>query len=97
MNEGDMNYHTSDGSVLTPAEISRLDEIESRLGESDDIAESSDAARATSVRGRHFKSVARQIVPIRLDPDVRAWLSAKGPDYQTEVNRILRERMLAEG
>jgi uncharacterized protein (DUF4415 family) len=36
-------------------------------------------------------------VAIRVDPDVRAWLRAKGPGYQNEVNRILRERMLAEG
>jgi uncharacterized protein (DUF4415 family) len=97
MNEGDTKYHTSDGSVLTPPEIARLDEIETRLGESDDIPETSDAAWAASVRGKHTKSTVAVTVSIHLDPDVQAWLRAKGPGYQTEVNRILRERMLAEG
>jgi uncharacterized protein (DUF4415 family) len=97
MSEDDTKYHTSDGSVLTPAEVSRLDDIERRLGESDGIAEISDAALATATRGKHFKSMVRDMPPVRLDPDVRTWLSAKGADYQTEVNRILRERMLAEG
>jgi uncharacterized protein (DUF4415 family) len=85
MSEGDTRYHTSDGSALTPAEIARLDEIESRLGGPDD----SPAAFGTAVPA--------DMIPIRLDPDVRAWLRAKGKRYQAEVNRILRERMLAEG
>jgi uncharacterized protein (DUF4415 family) len=95
MNGGDTKYHTSDGSVLTPAEIARLDEIETRLGEAGDIPETSDTAWASAVRGKHTKSMVS--VPIHLDPDVEAWLRSKGPSYQTEVNRILRERMLAEG
>jgi uncharacterized protein (DUF4415 family) len=92
-----MKYHTSDGSVLTLAQITRLDEIEARLGESDDIPEISDAAWATAVRGKHYKAMVQDTIPILVDPDVRAWLRAKGPGYQIEVNRILRERMLAEG
>jgi uncharacterized protein (DUF4415 family) len=97
MNENAMKYQTSDGRVLTPAEIARLDEIEARLGESDDTAEISDAAWTTAVRGKHYKAAAMDTIPIRVDPDVRAWLRAKGPGYQAEVNRMLRERMLAEG
>jgi uncharacterized protein (DUF4415 family) len=34
---------------------------------------------------------------ICLDPDIQAWLRAKGPGYQAEVNWMLRERMLVEG
>ncbi|WP_216855998.1 BrnA antitoxin family protein [Acidisphaera sp. S103] len=98
MNENDMKYHTSDGSVLTPAQIARLDEIEARLGESEDISEISEAAWVTAVRGKHYKAMVKDTIPtISLDPDVQAWLRAKGPGYQAEVNRILRERMLAEG
>jgi uncharacterized protein (DUF4415 family) len=97
MNEDDTKYHTSDGSVLTAAEIARLDEVEARVGESDDVPETSDAAWATAVRGKHYRVMAKDAIPIVLDPDVRAWLRAKGPGFQTEVNRILRERMLAEG
>lgn len=62
-----------------------MDEIEPRLGELDDRPGELDLA------------VAPDMIPIRLDPDVRAWLRAKGKRYQAEVNRILRERMLAEG
>jgi uncharacterized protein (DUF4415 family) len=97
MNEGSTKYHTSDGRVLTPAQIARLDEIESRLGESDDIPETSSTAWATAVRGKHSLATVRDVIPIRLDADVQAWLRAMGPGYQTEINRILRERMLAEG
>jgi len=97
MNEDDTKYHTSDGRILTVAEIARLDEIEARLGESVDVPETSDAAWATAVRGKHYMAMVKDAVPIILDPDVRAWLCAKGPGFQTEVNRILRERMLAEG
>jgi uncharacterized protein (DUF4415 family) len=85
MSESDTRYHSSDGSVLTPAEIARLDEIESRLGGLDDSPTGPGAA------------LPADMIPIRLDPDVRAWLRAKGPRYRSEINRILRERMLAEG
>jgi uncharacterized protein (DUF4415 family) len=33
---------------------------------------------------------------LRLDADVIAWLKKPGKGYQTRVNGILRERMLAE-
>jgi len=35
-------------------------------------------------------------ISIRLDAEVLAWLRAKGPGYGTEINRILREKMLSE-
>lgn len=91
-----MKYQTSDGSTLTPAEAARLDEIEARVGEGVDFPPAPDANWATAVRGRHFKAAGGK-VSVCLDPDVRAWLRAKGLDHQTEVNRILRERMLAGG
>ena len=50
-----------------------------------------------SVRGKHGTSMVRDTISIRLDPDIQALLRAKGPGYQAEVNRLLRERMLAEG
>jgi uncharacterized protein (DUF4415 family) len=37
----------------------------------------------------------KQIVTIRLDPDVLAWLKADGPGYQTRINQYLREQMAA--
>jgi uncharacterized protein (DUF4415 family) len=91
-----MKYHTSDRRVLTPGQIARLDEIEARVGESVDFPPAPEANWATAVRGKHHNA-ARDVISISLDPDVQAWLRAKGLDHQTEVNRILRERMLAEG
>jgi uncharacterized protein (DUF4415 family) len=88
-------YQTSDGSSLTPSEIARLDTVETGPGESDDIPETSDAAWATAVRGRHANAM-EAAISIRLDAEVLAWLRAKGPGYSTEINRILREKMLSE-
>jgi hypothetical protein len=51
MNENATKYRSFDGSPLTPSEIARLDEIEGRLGDSDEIPETSDNAWATAVRG----------------------------------------------
>ena len=92
MSEDAMKYRTYDGSALTAAEIARLDEIEARLGETDEIPEISDATWATSVRGKHARKAAEAVIPVRLDADVMAWLRRKGPGYQTEIDRILRRR-----
>jgi uncharacterized protein (DUF4415 family) len=37
----------------------------------------------------------KQTVTIRLDADVVAWFKGSEPKYQTAVNRVLREYMLA--
>jgi uncharacterized protein (DUF4415 family) len=91
-----MKYQTSDGRELTPAQIARLDEIEARVGESVDFPPAPEANWATAVRGKHAEPTGGTMF-ICLDPDIQAWLRAKGPGYQAEVNRMLRERMLAEG
>lgn len=90
-----MKYHTSDGRSLTPGQIARLDEIEARVGKSVDFPPAPEANWGTAVRGKHYNA-AQGAISICLDPDVQAWLRAKGHDHQTEINRILRERMLAE-
>ena len=48
-----------------------------------------------AVRGRFYRPV-KQAVSLRLDADVIAWLKKDGDGYQTRVNQMLRERMLAE-
>ena len=95
MSEDNTKYHVSDGRALTPAEIGRLDEIEARLGHDEDRSEISDAAWATAKRGKHAKPK-QEAISVQLDADVLAWLRRKGPGYQTEISRILRERMLQE-
>jgi len=95
MSDDATKYRTSDGSPLTPSEVARLDEIEARLGDSDEIPETSDDAWATAVRGKHAKAM-EAAISIRLDAEVMAWLRSKGPEYQIEINRILREKTLRE-
>ena len=88
-------YRTADGSKLSPAQIARLDEIEARMGDDDDFPPVPEANWATAVRGRFYKP-RKEAISLRLDMDVLDWLRAKGPGYQTEINRILREKMLSE-
>jgi len=89
-------YRTADGSKLIPAQIARLDEIEARMGDDDDFPPVPEANWATAVRGRFYKP-RKEAISLRLDMDVLDWLRHKGPGYQTEINRILREKMLSEG
>ena len=60
-----------------------------------DIPELPPSAWKNAVRGRFYRPV-KQAVSLRLDADVVAWLKKPGKGYQTRVNHILRERMLAD-
>ena len=60
-----------------------------------DIPELPPSAWKNAVRGRFYRPV-KQAVSLRLDSDVVAWLKKPGKGYQTRVNHILRERMLAD-
>jgi uncharacterized protein (DUF4415 family) len=56
-----------------------------------DIPEMEDWSRAE--RGRFYRPV-KQAVTIRLDADVVAWSRRREAQYQTAINRLLREHML---
>jgi hypothetical protein len=60
MSDETTKHRTADGSPLTPSEIARLDEIEARLEDSDEIPETSDGAWATAVRGKHSAAMQRR-------------------------------------
>jgi uncharacterized protein (DUF4415 family) len=60
-----------------------------------DIPELPLSAWKDAVRGRFYRPV-KQAISLRLDADVIAWLKKPGKGYQTRVNQILRQRMLAE-
>ena len=60
-----------------------------------DIPELPPSAWKDAVRGRFYRPV-KQSVSLRLDADVVSWLKKPGKGYQTRVNHILRERMLAD-
>jgi uncharacterized protein (DUF4415 family) len=48
-----------------------------------------------AVRGRFYRPVKQQVTA-KLDSDVIAWLKKGGRGYQTRMNAILRNVMLAE-
>ena len=60
-----------------------------------DIPELPRSAWKRAVRGTFYRPI-KQAVSLRLDADVVAWLKKPGKGYQTRVNQILRQRMLAQ-
>jgi len=65
---------------------------------SDDQIDYSDIPEITDFSGFKrglFYRPEKQAVTIRLDVDVVAWFKSAEPKYQTAVNRVLREYMLA--
>jgi len=60
-----------------------------------DIPELPPGAWKDAVRGRFYRPV-KQPISMRLDADVVAWLKKRGKGYQTRVNSILRQTMLAD-
>lgn len=65
---------------------------------SDDDIDYSDIPEITDFSGFKrglFYRPEKQAVTIRLDADVVAWFKSAEPKYQTAVNRVLREYMLA--
>jgi len=60
-----------------------------------DIPELPPDAWKNAVRGKFYRPV-KQAVSMRLDADVVAWLKKRGKGYQTRVNSILRQTMLAD-
>jgi hypothetical protein len=73
MREDSRTYRTFDDETLAPSEIARLDPVEARLQDAGDIAETSDAAWATAVRGRPAKAM-EAAISVRLDAEALAWV-----------------------
>jgi uncharacterized protein (DUF4415 family) len=48
-----------------------------------------------AVRNPFYRPVKQQLT-VRLDADVVVWLRGQGKGYQTRLNRVLREAMLAD-
>lgn len=74
------------------AELARLEAM------TDDEIDYSDIPPTTDFSGFRrglFYRPDKQAVTIRLDADVVAWFKSTEPKYQTAVNRVLREYMLA--
>jgi len=74
------------------AELAVIDAIRDEDIDLSDAPEITDWTGA--VRGKFYRPE-KQTVTIRLDADVVAWFKGSEPKYQTAVNRVLREYMLA--
>ena len=92
---GKTTDHRKPAYLLTEAQVAQLRALEGRAPDTADIPTAPDANWATAVRGKHHVAM-QGTVAVKLDEDVMAWLRRKGPGYDGEINRILRERMEAE-
>lgn len=61
-----------------------------------DIPASATSEWAGAARGKFYRPVKEQLT-VRIDADVLAWLKSLGRGYQSRLNAILREAMLASG
>ncbi len=77
---------------LTAAQLTQLRALGRRKIDTDDIPEAPVENWATAQRGLFFRP-RKEAISIRLDMDVLDWLRRRSPRYQTEINRILREKM----
>jgi uncharacterized protein (DUF4415 family) len=87
--------HGEPATARQKREVHRLAAMSEDKIDTSDIPELPPGAWKNAVRGKWYRPV-KQPVSIRLDADVLAWLKSKGDGYQTKVNSLLREKMLAE-
>ncbi len=83
---------------MTPARRSRLAAIAARPDSEidlSDIPELTESFWKNAIKNPYYRPVKQQIT-VRLDADVVAWLRRQGRGYQTRLNQVLREVMLAE-
>ncbi|HSZ88605.1 MAG TPA: BrnA antitoxin family protein [Acetobacteraceae bacterium] len=80
---------------LTEAQRTQLNALEGREPDTADIPEAPAENWKTARRGPFFRP-RKEAISLRVDMDVLDWLRRHGPGYQTEINRILREKMEAE-
>lgn len=83
---------TPDTTGLTPTQLAQLEALDGRP-DTDDIPE----APAGNWERAHLFRPRKEAISLRLDADILDWLRRGGGGYQTRINRILRERMEADG
>src|SRR5450755_5121164 len=92
------NGKRASGRTLTAKqkkELAALSALPDDQIDTSDIPELPPDAWKDAVRGRFYRPV-KQPISMRLDADVVAWLKKRGKGYQTRVNSILRQTMLAD-
>lgn len=83
---------TSKRPGLTEAQMAQLRALDG----SPDTTDIPSAPPESWADARRFFKPKKEAISIRLDADVLAWLRGLGDRYQSEINRILRERMEVE-
>lgn len=83
---------TPDSIGLTQEQLAQLEALDGSPN-TNDIPE---APEESWERARLFRP-RKQSISLRLDADVLDWLRRSGGGYQTRINHILRERMMADG
>ena len=71
-------------------ELATLEKMPDSAIDTSDIPEITDWSKAQV--GRFYRPI-KQPVTIRLDADVIAWFKEMAPQYQTAVNKVLRDYM----
>ena len=79
---------------LTEAQRRDLRAVETVEPDTGDIPE---APAENWAQARRFHRPRKEAISLRLDADVLDWLRRRHEHYQPEINRILRERMEADG
>jgi uncharacterized protein (DUF4415 family) len=86
------------GTPLSGEEKQQLERLAAMPDEEidlSDIPEWTEEMWKNAVRNPFYRPVKKQLT-VRVDSDVIAWLKQKGAGYQTRINALLREAMLAE-
>ncbi len=78
--------------ALTEAQLAQLRALDGRP----DTADIPEAPAANCKHARRFYRARKEAISLRVDADVLDWLRRSSDHYQSEINRILREKMEAE-
>ena len=83
--------HTSEAMKKRSDELAALEAV------SDDDIDYSDIPPVEDfsgwVRGMFYKP-RKQAISLRIDSPVLVWFKSRGPGYQTEINRVLKQHMI---
>ena len=83
---------TGERPVLSDAQLAELAALDGKP----DTADIPEAPAANWRDARRLFRPRKEAISLRLDADVLDWLRRNSDRYQSEINRILRERMEAE-
>ena len=80
---------------ITKKELDRIAAIRDEDIDYSDIAPIDPKQWKNAVRGKFYRP-RKESISLRIDCDVLHWFRSQGAGYQTRINKVLREAMLAE-